>query len=517
MEQSLQTNVQSDADSTSFPELAVEHPNYVGTLQLVAVTPSEQQTEAPAQQPRNLADEIEVLGQRARELARSVESSRIETLHQSDEKIEALGQQARELARTVETSRVQTLKQSDEEIEALGQLARDLARTVETSRVQTLKQSDDEIEALGQQARDLARTVETSRMQTLKQSDKEIEALGQKARDLARSVETLRLQALNQSDDKIESLGQLARELASSVETSRIRTLNQSDGKIEALGQTARDLAAFVETSRILALNQSNKEIRKLNEELEQRVLERTAQLESANKELDSFSYSISHDLRAPLRAIDGFSRIVLEDFGDTLAADGKAYLQKVRDNTKQMGQLVDDLLAFAHLGRQPLVKNVVDPNTLVRRCLEELTKEQEHRQVEIVIGELPVSNADPALLKQVWTNLLSNALKYTNKVEVARIEIGSREQPRSAVGGRPVPADAGSEVVYFVKDNGAGFDMKYAGKLFGVFSRLHRATEYEGTGVGLAIVHRIVMRHGGRIWADAMPNHGATFSFTLG
>jgi light-regulated signal transduction histidine kinase (bacteriophytochrome) len=280
-----------------------------------------------------------------------------------------------------------------------------------------------------------------------------------------------------------------------------------------------------VETSRIEALNQSNQEIRKLNEDLEQRVLDRTAELEAANKELDSFSYSISHDLRAPLRAIDGFSRIVLEDYSASMVPEGKAYLQKVRDNTRQMGQLVDDLLAFARLGRQPLTKHVVEPNKMVRLCLAEMTKDQQDRQVEIVIGDLPNCDADSSLLKQVWTNLISNALKYTRNREKTRIAIGSRKVLRSATNGEALanatsgtalPESADSEVVYFVKDNGAGFDMKYAHKLFGVFQRLHRAAEYEGTGVGLAIVQRIINRHGGRIWADAKPGEGATFSFTL-
>ncbi len=463
-------------------------------------------------------DKIEALGQQARDLATSVELSRTQTLLQSDGRIEALGQRARDLATSVETARLQTLTKSDKDIAALGLRARDLATSVESSRLQTLKQSDKEIEALGLQARDLATSVESSRLQTLKQSDKEIEALGQQARDLATFVESSRMQTLMQSDGKIEALGKQSRELARCVETLRLQTLKQSDGKIEALGQQARELAAFVESSRIETLNQSNREILKLNEELEQRVLERTAQLQAANKELDAFSYSVSHDLRAPLRAIDGFSRIVLEDYGEPLAAEGKAYLQMVRDNTRQMGQLVDGLLAFARFGRQSLTKHAVDPDKMVRRCLQELTKEQEGRQVEIVIGDLPSCHADPILLKQVWTNLISNALKYTRKREPARIEIGSRTEPRVTDNGQPASAGGTAPgVIYFVKDNGAGFDMKYIKKLFGVFQRLHRATDYEGTGVGLAIVQRIVQRHGGRIWGDATLNEGATFSFTLG
>ena len=488
----------------------------VEMLRMQAVEQTAEEGESP-RQPREVADEIEVLGQQARELALSVESSRIQTLHQSDEKIEALGQQARELARCVESSRIRTLKQSDKEIEALGQRARELATFVESSRMQTLLQSDGKIEALGQQARDLATSVETSRLQTLDQSEKEIEALGQQARELATFVESSRMQTLMQSDGKIEALGQQAQELARCVETLRIQTLKQSDGKIEALGQQARDLATFVETSRIQALNKSNKEIRKLNEELEVRVLERTAQLEAANKELDAFSYSVSHDLRAPLRAIDGFSRIVMEDYAAPMAMEGQTYLQMVRDNTRQMGQLVDALLAFARLGRQSLSRHTVSPDKIVRRCLEELAKEQQGRQLEIEIGELAPCQADPTLLKLVWTNLISNALKYTRKQEIARIAIGCRTQPRVAAEGQPpYPESTSPEIVYFVKDNGAGFDMKYAKKLFGVFQRLHRAADYEGTGVGLAIVQRIVQRHGGRIWAEAALDEGATFSFTL-
>jgi light-regulated signal transduction histidine kinase (bacteriophytochrome) len=267
-------------------------------------------------------------------------------------------------------------------------------------------------------------------------------------------------------------------------------------------------LAVSVEQSRIETLTQSEKATRKLNEDLERRVLERTAQLEAANKELESFSYSVSHDLRAPLRAIDGFSRIILEEYAAVLPDEGKAYLKLVRDNTRQMGQLVDDLLAFSRLGRQGLTKRAADPDKIVRLCLAEMQKEQEGRRLQVTIDDLPPCQADPTLLKQVWTNLLSNALKYTRKKEIATIRVGCRAQPR--------PSGFGTEAVYFVEDNGAGFDMKYAHKLFGVFQRLHRAADYDGTGVGLAIVQRIVNRHGGRVWGEARLEQGATFSFTL-
>ena len=446
-----------------------------------------------------------------------METSRIHAGEESEREIESLAQRVRELTNLVQSLQERTLNDSEKEIVALGRQASELARRVESSRLQTLSQSEEKIKALAQKARDLAQTVETSRIQTLNQSEGKIEALGQVARDLARSVEISRIQTLKQTDGRIKLLGQTAKDLATSVEASRIETRNVSDGEIEALDQKAKDLACFVESARIETLNQSNQEIRKLNEGLEQRVVERTAQLEAANKELDSFSYSVSHDLRAPLRAIDGFSRILLEEYAAPLEAEGKAYLQRVRDNTQQMGHLVDDLLAFARLGRLPLAKHPVDLVKMVANCLDELTKERDGRDVEIVIGDLHACNADPALLKQVWTNLLSNAFKYTGKQEHARIEIGCRTEPRSNADGRELSSNGtADQIVYFVKDNGAGFDMKYVRKLFGVFQRLHLATDYEGTGVGLAIVQRIIQRHGGHIWGEAKLNEGATFSFTL-
>jgi light-regulated signal transduction histidine kinase (bacteriophytochrome) len=247
---------------------------------------------------------------------------------------------------------------------------------------------------------------------------------------------------------------------------------------------------------------QAQERIHQLNSELEQRVSERTAQLEAANKELEAFSYSVSHDLRSPLRAVDGFSQAVLEDYGPQLPEECRQDLQTIRKGAQKMGQLIDDLLTFSRLSRLPLSKSAVDTGKLVRGVLEELSFQRQGRQIDIRIADLPPCQADPALLKQVWVNLLSNALKYTGKREAALLEIGcAREQEQN---------------VYFVRDNGTGFDMRYAHKLFGVFQRLHRAEDYEGTGVGLAIVQRVIHRHGGRVWAESAVNRGTTFYFTL-
>ena len=308
-------------------------------------------------------------------------------------------------------------------------------------------------------------------------------------------------------DEERAIIGQIARgEPVDHFETERIC----KDGRrifVSVSGSPVRDgsgriVGAAKIARNITAERKAREEIRRLNANLERRVAERTAELEAANRELEAFSYSVSHDLRAPLRAMDGFSQAVLEDFGSQLPEAGRRYLHTIRQAAQRMGALIDDLLRFSRLSRLPVKRAAVDHTALVRLVLEELGAPWTERKVEVKLGELPMGEGDAALLKQVWENLLGNALKYTRRREQAVIEIGAKR--------------AEDEDLFFVKDNGAGFDMRYADKLFTVFQRLHRADEFEGTGVGLAIVQRVVERHGGRVWAEAEVERGATFYFTL-
>jgi light-regulated signal transduction histidine kinase (bacteriophytochrome) len=264
-------------------------------------------------------------------------------------------------------------------------------------------------------------------------------------------------------------------------------------------GKNCGGVAAFRDiTQRIL----DERKICTLNDELEEKVILRTAQLETANKELEAFSYSVSHDLRAPLRHIGGFSKMLVEEFGSTLDPTAKHYLDRIQSGTQKMGQLVDELLSLARVGRHALSLQSSRLNSIVAEVIAMLQPDSEGRQLEWVIADLPVVDCDPILVKQVFQNLLANALKFTRPRSPAFIEVSCTHQD-----GQPV---------FMVRDNGIGFNMKYVDKLFGVFQRLHRAEDFEGTGIGLATVQRIVQKHGGRVWVEAELDKGATFYFTL-
>jgi|GEM_PF-413714 PAS domain S-box-containing protein len=253
----------------------------------------------------------------------------------------------------------------------------------------------------------------------------------------------------------------------------------------------------------ITRLKEMEEELQLLNEMLEQKVAERTLDLENANKELEAFSYSVSHDLRAPLRAIDGFSYMLLSKHSDQLSEEGARYLERIRYNVYQMGQLIDAILNFSRMSRQPLVDQTVYPSPLVKEIIEELLPQGEGRDIKFNIKELPPLTGDPSLVRQVFSNLLSNAMKFTRKRDPAKIEVGSMEKD--------------GRIVYYVRDNGVGFDMQYRDKIFGVFQRLHPAQEYEGAGIGLTIVQRIIQRYRGAIWVESEVDKGTTVFFTFG
>jgi light-regulated signal transduction histidine kinase (bacteriophytochrome) len=262
-------------------------------------------------------------------------------------------------------------------------------------------------------------------------------------------------------------------------------------------------VAAVALVAAILLVNRDRRDTRLALADSRARLDLAMKEVRAATGELDSFSYTVAHDLRAPLRAIDGFSRALIEDFADKLEPEAARLLGIVRRNSLRMGRLMDDLLTFSRLLRQPLERRRIEPAAIVRRILSDDDAKWANRDVAVELGALPSCEADPALLTRLFANLIDNAMKFTANTDRPRVEIGSR-------------VDEG-RTVYFIADNGVGFDMAHAGKLFGVFQRLHRAEDFDGTGVGLAVAQRIVHRHGGEIWATAAPGAGASFFFTLG
>jgi signal transduction histidine kinase/CheY-like chemotaxis protein len=267
-------------------------------------------------------------------------------------------------------------------------------------------------------------------------------------------------------------------------------------GQLKALDVLARTTATAFATAALLT------ELRAMNEELELRVRERTHDLEAANKDLESFSYSISHDLREPLRAVEGFCEMFRSEYAADVPEAGRKLLERIWAGAGRMTQLVNDLLHFSRFSREPLHCRRMPLRELVLQIVARLKEGLGARQLTVQVGDLPDCVGDPALLEQVLVNLLSNAFKFTAGREAARVEVGALRQ--------------GEGIVYYVRDNGVGFDMRYADKLFGVFQRLHSQEAFEGTGIGLSIVHRIVTRHGGKVWADSRPGEGATFYFSL-
>ncbi len=287
---------------------------------------------------------------------------------------------------------------------------------------------------------------------------------------------------------KIESL----------IKNSKGELMEAYDIKIFWLTQNS----AGILFENILEKKLAEEQLRLFNTQLEERVKQRTIELEAANKELEAFSYTVSHDLRSPLRAIGGYSHILLNDFAEDLPARARSFLDNIIASTNQMSALIDDLLTFSRTSRAEIHRQTVDTNAVAAEAWRAILAESPRQPIDFQCADLPLCRADRTLLRQVFVNLLSNAVKYSRNSNPAKIEINWLQQ--------------GKEIVYFVRDNGAGFDMKYSNKLFGVFQRLHHADEFEGTGIGLATSQRIVNRHGGKIWAESERGKGATFYFTI-
>lgn len=310
--------------------------------------------------------------------------------------------------------------------------------------------------------------------------------------DYAAGMEPIQCALLNILEDLTEQ--QKGYETAQRAVLNILEDFDLEKAKVQVINRRLR--AEIEERER------AEEEVRSLNRELERRVMERTADLTAANKELEAFSYSVSHDLRAPLRAIDGFCQALVEDYTDKLDPEAKDLMHRVRAASQRMDRLIAGILGLSRTTRARMQRTMVDLSALARAIVEELEAENPGRQVEIVIAPGLVVDADPSLLRAVLENLLGNAWKFTGKHAQARIEVGSEQHE--------------GKIAYFVRDDGAGFDMVYADKLFGAFQRLHTPGDFQGTGIGLATVQRIIRRHGGEVWAKAEVEKGATFFFTL-
>ena len=323
------------------------------------------------------------------------------------------------------------------------------------------------------------------------------EAVGRRTHDLLQT----------QFPESLENILEQLRRGGKWVGELRHRTKDGREVVVEShwLGQftSSGEMAELLESNiDITQRKQDEEELRRLKDELELRVQQRTAELTAANKELEAFGYSVSHDLRAPLRHIDSYINMLQKSVGPTLDEKSQKHVRIIAEAARRMGNLIDDLLVLSRLGRATMEERTIDLHRLLDEVRQELAPAMAGRAIEWQVGPLPCVRADPNLLRSALSNLLANAIKYTRQRDPARIEVGSREQD--------------GELVCYVRDNGAGFDMRFVGKLFGVFQRLHAANEFEGTGIGLASVRRVAQRHGGRTWAEGELGKGATFYFSL-